>query len=71
MPLVSKCLSLFVDIMSPRRGRGRPRRMHVDEEASLAFHAPLPQDDPSIPPEFLIPPMPQTRFFPRMTHEVF
>ena len=43
----------------------------MDEDATLAHHAHLPQGDPQFPPEFLVPPMPQARFFPPMTFKAF
>ena len=46
MFLNSKQLSHFVDDMPSRRGCDRPRRVLVDEEATSAPHAPLPQGDP-------------------------
>ena len=48
--------SLFVDIMQPQRGYDRPQRVPVDEEATLAPHAPhapSPQDDPQFPSKLL------------------
>ena len=57
--------------MSPQRGRGRPHTILMDEEAASAPHASHPQDDPQIPLEFLVPPMPQIKFFPPMTFETF
>ena len=54
-----RCLqSHFVDNMPSHRGRGKPRRVPMDEEAALAPHDPPPQGDPQAQPKFLIPPMP-------------
>ena len=55
-----------------RRGRDRPRRGQIGEEAASAPHNPPP---PS--PEhqgqtgFQVPPMPQSGFFPPMTLEAY
>ena len=53
----------FVDIILPWRGRGRPCRVPVDEEAASTPHAPLPQGDLLVLLEFSIPSMPQIGFF--------
>ena len=57
--------------MLPRRVHGRPRKVPVDEEDASATHALPLQDDPQIPPEFSIPPMPQAGFFLPMTFKAF
>ena len=43
----------------------------MDEEAASTPHAPPPQGNPQTPPEFSIPPIPQTGFFPQITLEAF
>ena len=40
--------------MPPWRGRGRPRKMLVDDEVIFASHAPPLQDDPLV---HLVPPV--------------
>ena len=61
-----------MDSPPPRRGRGRPRRGQVDEEAASAPHnPPPPSPEPQGPPGFQVPPMPQPRFFPPMTPEAY
>ena len=32
----------FVDIMPPRKGRGKPHNIPMDEEVASATHAPFP-----------------------------
>ena len=54
--------------MPPRRGRSKPRRVLVDEEAASA---PPLQGELQAPQEFQVPPMPQLGFFPPMTLEAF
>ena len=61
----------FVDIMPPRKGCTRPRKVLVNEEAASASHAPPQQGNSQVPLEFSIPPMPQARFFPLITLEAF
>ena len=55
-----------------RRGRGRPRRGQVDEEAASAPHnsPPLPPE-PQGQPGFQVLPMPQSGSFPPMTPEAY
>ena len=43
----------------------------MDEDAALALHTSLPQNDPLIPPKFLVPPIPQAELFPSMPLEAF
>ena len=57
--------------MPPRRGRGRARRVPVDNEVAFASHAPPPQGEPHFPSGFQVPHMPQLDFFPPMTPEAF
>ena len=52
-----------------RRGRGRPRRNPIDEEAASTPHNPQPQSKPQEQLEFQVPSMPQPGFFPPMTRE--
>ena len=62
-----------------RRGRGRPRRVPVDEEATSTHQVPQSQNEPQVPPGFEpqasqgfpTPSMPQPRFFPPMTPETY
>ena len=49
--------------MPPQRGRGRPRRMHVDEEAALAPHAFPLQSDLKVPLEFQVLSVSQVKLF--------
>ena len=57
--------------MPPWRGRHKPRRIPIDEEvASTPCAHPL-QNYPSIPPKFLVPPIPQARPFPSISLEAF
>ena len=60
-----------MDSPPPRRGRGRPRRGQVNEEAASAPHNPPPPPKPQGPPGFQVPPVPQSGFFPPMTLEVY
>ena len=57
--------------MSPWGGRGKPRKILVDEEVASTPHAPPSQGDLLIPPEFSIPLMPQAKLFPLMTPKTF
>ena len=57
--------------MRPWKGRGRPCRLPVDEEAVSVPHALSPQGDPLFLPKVLVPPIPQVEFFPSMTLEAF
>ena len=55
-----------------RRGRDRPRRDQVDEEAASAPHnPPLSPPKPQRQPSFQVPPMPQPRLFSPMTPEAY
>ena len=63
--------SHFVDTILPWKGRDRPHRITMDEEATLAPHVPLLQGDPPVPLEFLVPPIPQVGHFPPMSPEAF
>ena len=55
-----------------RRGRGRPRRGQIDEEAASTPHnPPPPPPKPQGQPGFQVPPMPQPELFSPMTPEVY
>ena len=60
-----------MDLPPPRRGRGRPRRGQVNEEAASAPHNPPPPPEPQGSPSFQVLPMPQLGFFPPMTLEAY
>ena len=57
--------------ISPRKGRGRPKRILVDEKATSTPHAPPLDGEPQAPQEFHVSSMPQPGFFPPMTLEAF
>ena len=62
-----------MDSPPPRRGRGRPQRVQVNEEVASAPHnpPPPPPPEPQGPSGFQVPPMPQPGFFPPMTPEAY
>ena len=60
-----------MDPPPPRRGQDRPRIGQVDEEAASAPHNPPPPPELQRQPSFQVSPMPQSRFFPPMTSEVY
>ena len=60
-----------MDSPPPRRGRGRPRRGRVDEEAASAPHNPPPPPEFQGSPGFQVSLMPQPGFFPPMTPEAY
>ena len=64
--LISFCR---MELPPSRRGRGRPRRGQVDEEAISAPNNPPPE--PQGQSGFQVPPMPQPGFFPPMTLEAY
>ena len=63
----------------PRRGRGQPRRVPVDKEATFASHIPdsqekpqaFPRFEPQAPQGFSVPPMPQPGFFSPIIPEAY
>ena len=62
----------------PPRGRGRPRRVPMDEEATSAPQVPHSQEEPQallgfeqVLQGFPVPPIPQPSFFPPMTPEAY
>ena len=60
-----------MELPPPRRGRDRPRRCQVDEEAASAPHNPPPPPEPQGQSGFQVPPMSQPGFFPPMTLEAY
>ena len=64
-------MSFFVENIPPRRERGKPHRLLVDEEAISAHYAPPPQGDPPIPSKFLLLPIHQVGPFPPMSPKAF
>ena len=68
MPSKFEYLSLFVDIMSPRRGRDIPHRVLVNEELVSSLHAPPSNGDP---PKFQIPLIPQAKLSTSMSLRPF
>ena len=54
----------------PRKGRGRPRRVPMDEETTSTPQAPYPHDEPQVLLGFQVLTLPQPDFFLSMTSEV-